>query len=282
MAIDTAGPVEMWRPPGLGGIVCMTGSTSSYEIEPYDEYVLAGVRAGAMRATRRRVGYDVGAGDVVRWDPSSRHAGRPLAGAAWTADVLLVELPTLRRWTLDEGDDAPAVAFGKPVLRDPHLAAAFGVLLDALDDPSADVLTVQSMLARTLRAAVWPGGDSGADHRRQGARGAVDEARDYLHANLTRQITLDELADAAGLGKFRLVREFTAQVGVPPHRYLLARRLSLARRRLEEGVDIASVAVELGFVDQSHLHRHFRRAFAMTPAAYRRRFAGRSRGTGGG
>jgi transcriptional regulator GlxA family with amidase domain len=59
---------------------------------------------------------------------------------------------------------------------------------------------------------------------------------------------------------------------MPPHRYLLAQRILRARRLLEAGEPIAAVAAATGFVDQSHLHRHFRRGLDVTPAQYAARF----------
>jgi AraC-like DNA-binding protein len=99
---------------------------------------------------------------------------------------------------------------------------------------------------------------------------ALQRARDYLGDRLPDRVTLDELAAAAGTDKFRIVRLFRAATGMPPHRYQLAQRIRLARRMLERGVPIAEVAAATGFVDQSHLHRHFRRTLGMTPASYAR------------
>ena len=101
---------------------------------------------------------------------------------------------------------------------------------------------------------------------------ALQRARDYLGDRLPDQVTLDELAAAAGTDKFRLVRLFRAATGMPPHRYQLAQRIRLARRMLERGVPIAEVAAATGFADQSHLHRHFRRGLDLTPREYARRF----------
>ncbi len=101
---------------------------------------------------------------------------------------------------------------------------------------------------------------------------ALQRARDYLGDHLSANVTLDELAAAAGTGKFRLVRLFRASTGMPPHRYQLAQRVRLARRLLERGVPIAEVAAATGFADQSHLHRHFRRGLDLTPREYARRF----------
>jgi transcriptional regulator GlxA family with amidase domain len=78
----------------------------------------------------------------------------------------------------------------------------------------------------------------------------------------------DELAAAAGVSKYQLIRLFTAVTGVPPHTYQVALRVNLARRLLERGERAIDVACLAGFADQSHLNRHFRRRLGKTPAQY--------------
>jgi AraC-like DNA-binding protein len=67
-----------------------------------------------------------------------------------------------------------------------------------------------------------------------------------------------------------LVRTFTRAYGLPPHRYLVGRRVEAARRRLLTGEPVAQVAVGVGFHDQAHLHRHFTRLVGTTPGRYAR------------
>ena len=58
-----------------------------------------------------------------------------------------------------------------------------------------------------------------------------------------------------------------------PHAYQLARRINKAKTLLRYGTDIASVAVDLGFTDQSHFHRNFKQIVAATPKQYKDCFA---------
>jgi AraC-like DNA-binding protein len=64
------------------------------------------------------------------------------------------------------------------------------------------------------------------------------------------------------------VRSFGREFGLPPHRYLVGRRVEAARRRLLDGEPIADVATAVGFHDQSHLHRHFTRLLGVTPRKF--------------
>ena len=100
---------------------------------------------------------------------------------------------------------------------------------------------------------------------------ALRLACDYLGDQSERNVGLDELAAAAGIGKFRLIRLFRERTGLAPHALLVAHRVRKARRLLEAGETIAATAAASGFADQSHLHRHFQRTLGITPGEYQRR-----------
>jgi AraC-like DNA-binding protein len=72
------------------------------------------------------------------------------------------------------------------------------------------------------------------------------------------------------MDRFRLSRQFKQAFGRTPHAYLVQLRLRAARTLLACGGEPAQVAIDVGFSDQSHLGRWFRRAYRITPAAYRR------------
>ena len=81
--------------------------------------------------------------------------------------------------------------------------------------------------------------------------------------------SLEKLAREVGTHPSHLVRVFRREYGLPPHRYLVGRRLDRARPLLLAGMPIADVAAATGFHDQSHLTRHFRALLGTTPGAFR-------------
>jgi AraC-like DNA-binding protein len=96
----------------------------------------------------------------------------------------------------------------------------------------------------------------------------VARARQWLEADIARDASLTELARVGGVSRFHLLRLFRSETGLPPHAWLMQRRLQLARQRLRLGEPPAAVAAALGFVDQSHLTRRFRAAYGVTPSRY--------------
>lgn len=112
----------------------------------------------------------------------------------------------------------------------------------------------------------WVGDD--AVHPIRHGRPLAEEIRAYLDAHFAEKLSLETLGRQAGMSVFALLRAFRAATGLSPHEYQTLLRITRARRLLRDGGTIASVAAEVGFYDQSHLHHSFRRIVGLTPGAY--------------
>ncbi|MFD1045805.1 helix-turn-helix transcriptional regulator, partial [Kibdelosporangium lantanae] len=106
----------------------------------------------------------------------------------------------------------------------------------------------------------------GPPHR----RGVAEDLHDLLDSRLVTGLTLDEAARTLHTHPAHLIRAFTRRFGIPPHLYLTGRRVEMARELLLSGIPAATVAAEVGFYDQSHLTRHFKRMLGISPARYAR------------
>ena len=115
-------------------------------------------------------------------------------------------------------------------------------------------------------------GDAGMVETVSACRVEVERTCAFIRSHYARHITLEELSLQAGLSKSALVRAFAKAKGVTPYRYLMAVRISEARRLLERGVSSAEAAVETGFSDQSHFTNYFTAFTGLTPGACRELF----------
>lgn len=102
------------------------------------------------------------------------------------------------------------------------------------------------------------------------AKDAADRVRRCLEHDPSTNVDLAAVARETGMSRFRALRVFKRWYGLPPHTYQLHVRVSLVRKSLRSGSRPAEAAAEFGFVDQSHLTRHFRRLLGITPAVYAR------------
>lgn len=104
----------------------------------------------------------------------------------------------------------------------------------------------------------------------------LDRVKQFIHDHLADNISLETLASIGGSSPFYLVRQFQKKFGLPPHAYQIQQRLQQGKILLRQGFTVASVAVEVGFHDQSHFHRHFKRALGFTPGYYARQIMGKN------
>ncbi len=271
--------VRIWRPADEDRVLLMAGHTTRYAVEPRGEYVFGVITQQVMRSRRGRERRLVRPGELLAWDPSNAHAGSAVEGRPWWARLMVVEVADLATLAGDR-ESAPLtdIAFPRPVLCDPELANDFLRMHRALDRATTR-LERDEQLTQWLRAAIERA--AGVRPRRGPVSPRDDKALglacDYLGERPERNVSLDELAAAAGIGKFRLMRLFRERTGLPPHALQIAHRVRDARRLLEAGETIAATAAATGFADQSHLHRHFRRSLGLTPGQYQRRFTNPAR-----
>lgn len=103
----------------------------------------------------------------------------------------------------------------------------------------------------------------------------MEQVRELLVERVAENVRLDELARVAALSPFHLIRLFRARYGVTPFAYQRNLRVERARDALRRGESLAEIATNLGFADQSHLGRAFRKVMGATPGQYRQSFVRR-------
>ena len=112
-------------------------------------------------------------------------------------------------------------------------------------------------------------------HRRAGTlpRAKLRAVVEYIEEHLEAGPTLEQMAAVARLNPYYLARQFKRATGLPPHQYLIMRRIERAKQLLQTGGDVslAEVAAHAGFSDQSQFSHHFKRLTGVTPGQFRMR-----------
>ena len=109
-------------------------------------------------------------------------------------------------------------------------------------------------------------------------RGGLAPARanricEYIDSHLQENIGLEVLAELAQLSVHHFARAFRQSLGIPPHNYIVQRRVEHAHQLLRNtDRPLSEIAIEAGFTDQSHLARHFRTIIGVSPSLARHRF----------
>ena len=176
-------------------------------------------------------------------------------------------------------------AVDRPVLFDPLLRQRIGQLHGALDEPGEE-LEAESRLAFVAeRLQQHLGGHSvsaspvsASNASASPVRGTVvaQRLRELIDTGFHEKVTLRQASEVIHAHPAHLVRMFSREFGISPHQYLTGRRVDLARTLLLDGVPPSAAAATVGFFDQSHLNRSFRRLLGTSPG----RFAGGARQAG--
>lgn len=254
-----------WHHPAVSGVDLMRArfTRHGFTRHTHETFALGVVRAGTSGLWAGGTRHVIGVGGVALLNPDVAHTGGPVDDVGWAYRVFYPSVDVVAAAT---GSRDPW--FTRQVVEDPVAAEILGRAHVATR--SADRLASETLLLTAL-SLLWRGYGGGPRvvPRRGGARQAA-AVREVLHARLVDPPSLDELAALAGTSRFALLRAFRARYGLPPHAYLNQLRVRRARALLDDGVPAATVAVAVGFTDQSHLSRHFRRLVGVTPGRYQR------------
>lgn len=208
-------------------------------------------------------------GHVAFINPGEAHTGQLESGTVWDYRGIYVTPNYLRSLAGGRRTGSRSVpVFREALVDNPGLARdviRVHALCERQEDPLQCEYLFQRMLRRMLeRYASIPR----MPERPSDNLPAVRRARDFLEANLAQRVSLAELARVAKLNKYHLLRLFEKEVGLPPHAYLLSRRIQESQSLLRQGMACADVAAELGFADQAHFSRRFKRTIGVSPAAW--------------
>jgi len=249
---------EILRSADVEGLEVLTASYEKHVFAPHRHaaYVVALIESGVHAFDHRGSVVVAPAGTVMFLDPDERHTGYGYRRSEWAYRVLYVA-PDLFHGT-------PHFAPG-PV-HDPTLANAIRSLCFAMAEPSSSLWRQQAILDVVGLASRHS--ELRASDRESREPDAVRRARELIDDRYDENLTLSEIAKTVGLSRFRLCHAFVQAVGFAPYEYLMCRRIERAKTLLLKGLPPADVAAQLGFSDQSHLTRHFRRRVGVTPGQY--------------
>ncbi|GAA3826494.1 AraC family transcriptional regulator [Nocardioides panacisoli] len=260
--MEPAPVVRAWRPPvpGVAEVLHAHFPRHAYPMHVHDTWTVLMVDSGTVRYDLDRHEHATGSSLVTLLPPGVAHDGRSVAEGGFRKRVLYLDADRIDPARVGRAVDHPD--WGDGALRD-----ELDLVHRALARPGEE-LEVEGRLALVT--------DRLSRHL---ARGPVEVAtapeprlarrfRDLLDEHLVDGVTLEEAGRLLGRHPAHLVRAFGRETGVPPHRYVVGRRLDAARRLLLAGERPADVAVAVGFHDQAHLTRHFKRLLGVPPGRY--------------
>lgn len=256
--------VRAWRPriAGVAEVLHAQWRDHTYPAHTHDTWTLLLVDDGLIGYRLDGHGHDVGPrAGVTLLPPHVVHDGRSTTSRGFRKRVVYLDVDVF-------AESLIGAAVDEPLITDEHLRREASGLDQALI--LGDDVQAEGRLALVVERLTWhltgrPPATTAAE-----PAAVARWARDVLDDDPATISGIAVVAAEVGVSTAHLVRSFTHSYGIPPHRYLLGRRLDLARRRLLAGESPVEVAMATGFYDQAHLTRHFRRLLSTTPGRYQR------------
>lgn len=211
------------------------------------------------------------AGSLVVVEPGEAHTGGPARPEGF-AYLCVYPGAELLGAAVNSDEEEPAWPhFRKPIIDDRQLGEALRFAHRALrrgEDPLEGESRLLGVLGALIRRHASPGPQEAPRRGTDAGRIArVVAAR--LSDEMLAPPTLAEVAGDLELSRYQLLRAFREAVGMPPYAWLAQHRVTRARALLDAGHRPAEAATLVGFADQAHLTRWFRRVVGVTPGAYR-------------
>ncbi|WNS44643.1 AraC family transcriptional regulator [Paenibacillus sp. MMS20-IR301] len=153
--------------------------------------------------------------------------------------------------------------FTTPIVYDSRLARCILSLNRAVQNGADDALCTELLLQLAAEAART---DIAADPRTDNT--FIRRAKEMMYCSLDQVLKLDDLAQEFSLSKYQFIREFKAHTGISPYQFFLNCKVEHARQSIEKTRDIYAAVADCGFTDLTHLNRHFKSMFGVTPYEY--------------
>jgi AraC-like DNA-binding protein len=254
-----------WRPqvPGVAEVLHAHMTSHVYPMHTHESWTLLIVDDGMIRYDLHRHEHGALLQAVTLLPPRVPHNGRAATSSGFRKRVVYLELSHLPASLIGRAVD-------QPVLFDPLLRQRVSQLHLALVEPGGE-LEAESRLAFVAeRLQRHLGGHAGALETGAQEAGApvAHQLRELIDAGFRDKVTLRQASEAIHAHPAHLVRMFSREFGISPHQYLTGRRVDLARKLLLDGVPPSAAAATVGFFDQSHLNRSFRRLLGTSPGRY--------------
>jgi len=256
------------RIASLGEMLFVAGDfrRQAFEKHSHDQFVFGVNFAGAHDFVFGRRLETAGTGCVVAVPPGEIHTGAPHKNGDWKYAAIYPDLRTLNHLLGEARVKRLAIEY-------PYVTAegAKKHFLRCIKAFYADHAAVaEEHLLLFFSSIISNAADDSQFLRAKSRPYLVAKAREFLLDNLDKRLTLDDVAAAAGVDKFQLIRLFNSYEGLTPMRFHKNARATKALELLKRNYSIAQTACALAFYDQSHLTNEVKKMFGFTPQQFKR------------
>ena len=243
------------------GITALSASMTdfTYKKHAHQEYAVGVTLRGIQRYNldgRLQLSHQTG---VMLFNPEQAHDGMAHDETGLDYVMLYLEPQLL----LEAAEKKNMVRFSTPVVYDKRLEQKILRLSHAILSEKEEALCSELFLSLTDSLVQT---NLSIHYKKDNA--LIRKAKDMLQANLKQVLKLDDICKELHLSKFQFIRLFKAQTGISPYQYFLNSKIERAKQLIEQNRDVYSAVTEYGFVDLTHLNKHFKSVYGTTAFEY--------------
>ena len=273
---NTSSALNFWHDSELGGPSFMSAryhKAHNFERHVHDELVITVTEQGVGHAKARNVADALGSSAIWVSGLGEYHYGSVSDQQQWSYRAIYLNQQALQAVSsvFRNGTDGdPLIPHG--VYVDPQLSTMLLTFHKQME-LRVPLLEKQALWWSTMGLFFGRYGQQSlsiASSDKETSK--MEMIREYIAMNFRENISTEKLAAITGLSRFYLIRSFKRKYGLPPHAYANQLKLLAAKQQLTEGITPAAVASDVGFYDQSHFNRLFKKAYGITPCTYAEAF----------
>lgn len=267
--------IEYWQNPIMPDMELSRASFQHFQFDQHIhlDYHIGVVTRGGQKYQHKGSSYQLDKGFMSTLNPDEAHNGTSTQVEGYQANVMSIPVDYVNQ--IANELNVRALYFNSPLSWAPDLHLAFSKLHQSLTQPHSlrNIMCLEThLLAFTTElfmrfGSVSPHSTTAHVLSHQQLTGIKHQ----FHDEIDKAFQLHDLAASIGLSKFQFLRQFKAATGMTPHAYLTRIRLEYAKKALINGKSIIDTAQQVGFFDQSHLSKTFKKAFLITPSHFQKR-----------
>ncbi|MFD2444648.1 helix-turn-helix domain-containing protein [Bacillus sp. CGMCC 1.16607] len=196
---------------------------------------------------------------VMLFNPEQAHDGMAHDEAGLDYVMLYIDQPLM----LEVTEKKELVRFLTPIVYDKRLEQGILSLASAILSEKDEALCTELLLSLTDSLIQ---NNLSTNHKKDNA--LIRKAKDLIHSNLENVLKLDKICKELHLSKFQFIRLFKAHTGISPYQYFLNYKIECAKQLIERKRDVYLAVTECGFVDLTHLNKHFKSIYGTTAYEY--------------
>ncbi len=255
----------------LGGLEVLSASyhKQNFSRHTHEGYTLGVIDTGAQRFYRTGGNHIAPQDSIILVDADEVHTGQSATETGWSYGAIYPRPEQFSQIAAElNAEQSGAPYFPNPVVEDKQLAQQLRLTMTSLKESDNSLLKESLLYSVLVRLMARHGKVNHDDSRYKQAKPQILLVKQFIDDMPALDVTLQELAQLAGLSPFYLLKQFSQTIGLPPHAYQLQARVRLAKTLIANGIPLIDTAQQCGFHDQSHLSRHFKRAIGVTPGQY--------------